>query len=219
MNRPSKEHYYLNIAREIGDRSTCYRQKMGVVILKDDQIVSTGYIGAPRKTKDCLERGECLRDKMRIVHGTRYEICRSVHAEQNAIINAARAGVSLLGGDIYMHSINPKTGERNDALPCFFCKRMIINAGLKRVISMTKEGQVKIFLVDEWAQEWKYKDIVDDKLQYGTGENIRDGLGGKPLDFKSEEEVINPNQKQFKSIKEILMEEGKAQDISKIQEI
>ena len=116
VGRPSKDEYYLNIAKEIGDRSTCFRHKMGVVVLKDDQIIATGYIGAPRKTKDCLERGECLRDKLKIPHGTRYEICRSVHAEQNAIINAARAGVSLLGGDMYMHSINPKTGLKNDAL-------------------------------------------------------------------------------------------------------
>jgi len=186
---------------------------MGVIIVRDDQIISTGYIGAPRKTKDCIERGECLRDKLKIVHGTRYEVCRSVHAEQNAIINAARAGVSLLGGDIYMHSINPKTGEKNDALPCFFCKRMIINAGLKRVVTMTKEGKIRIFLVEEWAQEWKYKDIVDDKLQYGTGENIRDGLGGKPVESI---EAENPNQAQFKSIKEILMEEGKKEDINNL---
>jgi len=174
--RPSKDEYYLNIAKEIGARSTCFRHYMGAVILKDDQIIATGYIGAPRKTKDCLERGECLRDKLRIPHGTRYEICRSVHAEQNAIINAARAGVSVLGGDIYMHSINPKTGLKNDALPCFFCKRLIINSGLRRVISAAKEGGVKIFLVDEWAKEWREKDIVDDKQQYGADQNIRDGF-------------------------------------------
>ena len=145
MSRLSKEQYYLNIAKEIGDRGTCFRHKMGAIIIRDDQIVSAGYIGAPRKTKDCLERGECLRDKLKIPHGTRYEVCRSVHAEQNAIINAARAGVNILGGDMYMHSINPKTGLKNDALPCFFCKRMIINAGLKRIVTMTKEGEVKIF--------------------------------------------------------------------------
>ncbi len=178
--RPTKDQYYLQIAEEIGARSTCFRHYMGVVILKDDQIISAGYIGAPRKTRDCLERGECLRDKLKIPHGTRYEICRSVHAEQNAIINAARAGVSLLGGDMYMHSINPKTGLRNDALPCFFCKRMIINSGLKRVISSTKEGHVKIFLVEDWAREWQNNDIVDDKQQYGADQNIRDGLGGNP---------------------------------------
>jgi len=181
-DRPSKEQYYLQIAKEIGSRSTCFRHHMGVVILKDDQIIATGYIGAPRKTKDCLERGECLRDKLKIPHGTRYEICRSVHAEQNAIINAARAGVSLLGGDMYMHSTNPKTGLKNDALPCFFCKRMIINSGIKRVISAAKEGGVKIFSVEEWAQEWRDRDIVDDKQQYGADQNIRDGLVEKPLE-------------------------------------
>ena len=181
-SRPSKDEYYLSIAKEIGDRSTCFRQKMGVVIIKNDQIVSAGYIGAPRKTKDCLERGECLRDKLKIPHGTRYEICRSVHAEQNAIINAARAGVNILGGDMYMHSTNPKTGLKNDALPCFFCKRMIINSGLKRVVSMSKAGDVKIFLVDDWIREWQENDIADDRQQYGTDENIRDGLGGKPLE-------------------------------------
>ena len=179
--RPSKEEYYLNIAKEIGARSTCFRHHMGAIILKDDQIIATGYIGAPRKTKDCLERGECLRDKLKIPHGTRYEICRSVHAEQNAIINASRAGVSLLGGDMYMHSINPKTGLKNDALPCFFCKRMIINSGLRRVISAPKEGGVKIFLVDDWVKEWREKDISDDKQQYGADQNIRDGLVEKPM--------------------------------------
>jgi len=181
IERPSKEEYYLQIAKQVGDRSTCFRHKMGVIIVKDDQIIATGYIGAPRKTKDCLDRGECLRDKLKIPHGTRYEICRSVHAEQNAIINAARAGVSLLGGDIYMHSTNPKTGLKNDALPCFFCKRMIINSGLKRVISATKEGEIKIFSVDDWAKDWQENDIVDDKQQYGADQNVRDGLVEKPL--------------------------------------
>ncbi len=181
MERLSKDQYYLQVAREIGDRSTCFRQKMGAIIVRDDQIIATGYIGAPRKTKDCLERDECIRNKLKIPHGTRYEVCRSVHAEQNAIINAARAGVSLLGGDMYMYSTNPKTGEKNDALPCFFCKRMIINSGLKRVISSLKEEEIKIFLVDEWAKEWREKDIFDDRHQYGTDQNIRDGLGEKPL--------------------------------------
>jgi dCMP deaminase len=182
MERPSKDQYYLNIAKEIGGRSTCFRHKMGAIIVRDDQIIATGYIGAPRKTKDCLEREGCLRDKLKIPHGTRYEVCRSVHAEQNAIINAARAGVSLLGGDMYMYSINPKTGRNNDSLPCFFCKRMIINSGIKRVISSTKEGFIKIFFVDEWAKEWREKDIVDDKQQYGADQNVRDGLGGNPLE-------------------------------------
>ena len=97
--RTSKDHYYLGIAKEVASRSTCWRRAIGAIIVRDDQIISTGYVGAPRKTKDSLEHGFCLRDKLGIPHGQRYELCRSVHAEQNAIINAARAGVSLLGGD------------------------------------------------------------------------------------------------------------------------
>ncbi|HUV81099.1 MAG TPA: hypothetical protein VMW21_01065, partial [Patescibacteria group bacterium] len=106
--RPTKDEYYLSIAKKVGERSTCFRNRGGAIIVREDQIVATGYIGAPRKTKDCFERGECLRDKLKIPHGTRYEMCRSVHAEQNAIINAARAGVSLFGGDIYIYCQNPK---------------------------------------------------------------------------------------------------------------
>ena len=92
----SKDEYYLNIAREVALKSTCYRANIGCLIVKDDQIIATGYIGAPRKTKDCFEHGNCLRTMLGLPHGQRYELCRSVHAEQNAIINAARAGVSLL---------------------------------------------------------------------------------------------------------------------------
>ncbi|MBU2540106.1 hypothetical protein KJ786_03020 [Patescibacteria group bacterium] len=174
--RSSKDQYYLGIAKEIGDRSTCFRHKCGAIIVRDDQIIATGYIGAPRKTKDCLERGECLRDKFKIPHGTSYEVCRSVHAEMNAIINAARAGVSLLSGDIYIHSLNPKNGEKNDSFPCFFCKRMIINAGLDRVICHTNKGELKIFIVDDWIKEWREKDIYDDKYQYGADRNIKENL-------------------------------------------
>jgi len=167
--RPSKDEYYLQIAREIGKRSTCFRNKGGAIIVRDDQIVSTGYIGAPRKTKDCLERGECLRNKLGIPHGQRYEICRSVHAEQNAIINAARAGVSLLNGTMYIYIENQK-GEKLNSFPCYICKKMIINAGLERVVCSTKEG-AKIFKVSDWVEEWKKSDILDDKYQYGRDQN------------------------------------------------
>ncbi len=166
-NRPSKEEYYLNIAKQVGERSTCFRSKGGAIIVKDDQIISTGYIGAPRHTKDCFERGNCLRDELKIPSGTRYEICRSVHAEQNAIINAARAGVSLLGGDMYIYIVNYKTGKEIDSFPCYICKKMIINAGLKRVISITKEKTIKIFDIMEWTEDWNKGDILDDKHQYG----------------------------------------------------
>lgn len=170
--RLSKEQYYLNIAKEVAQRSTCFRVKIGALIVKDDGIVATGYVGAPRKTSDCLERGVCLRDKLQIPHGQRYELCRSVHAEQNCIINSARAGVSLLGGDIYLWS-EDKNGVPVDSLPCFICKKMIINAGLRRFIGSRALGGYAVFLVEQWAGDWQGRDIIDDKQQYGQDMNVQ----------------------------------------------
>ena len=163
----SKDEYYMNIAREVSRKSTCFRRIIGAIIIRDDQIISTGYAGAPRKTKDSLEHGFCLRDKLKIPHGQRYELCRSVHAEQNAIINAARAGVSLLGGNMYLYGSIPGKDGPIDALPCFICKKMIINAGLDLMICSTKEGNIVTFEVSDWADDWQKNDIVDDKQQYG----------------------------------------------------
>ncbi len=165
--RVSKDEYYLNIAKEVARRSTCFRRSIGAIIIRDDQIISTGYVGAPRKTKDSLEHGFCLRDRLNIPHGQRYELCRSVHAEQNAIINAARAGVSLMGGDIYIYGSRPGKEQPIDAYPCFICKKMIINAGLNRVICSTAEGKMRIFLVSDWVKDWQLGDIIDDQHQYG----------------------------------------------------
>jgi dCMP deaminase len=164
----SKDEYYLNIAKEVSRKSACLRRIIGAIIIRDDQIISTGYAGAPRKTKDSLEHGFCLRDKLKIPHGQRYELCRSVHAEQNAIINAARAGVSLLGGDMYLYGSIPEKEGPINAFPCFICKKMVINAGLKRVICSTEEGKIAIFHVENWVKEWQKNDIVDDKQQYGS---------------------------------------------------
>ena len=165
--RISKNQYYLGIAKEVARRSTCHRRSIGAIIIRDDQIISTGYVGAPRKTKDSLEHGFCLRDKMNIPHGQRYELCRSVHAEQNAIINAARAGVSLLGGDMYIYGSVAGQFKPINAFPCFICKKMIINAGLSRVICSTEDGKMKIFRISDWAKEWMDGDILDDSHQYG----------------------------------------------------
>jgi dCMP deaminase len=165
--RVSKEEYYLGIAGEVARRSTCRRRSIGALIVRDDQIISTGYVGAPRKTRDSLEHGFCLRDRLGIPHGQRYELCRSVHAEQNAIINAARAGVSLLGGDIYIYACEPEGGAAVNAFPCFICKKMIINAGLVRVIASTAEGGLMVFVVDDWTRAWREGDILDDSHQYG----------------------------------------------------
>lgn len=165
--RLSKDDYYLNIAKEVALRSTCFRLQGGAIIVCADQIVSTGYIGAPRKTKDCFSHQICLREKRGIPHGQQYEICRSVHAEMNAIINAARAGVSLLGGDLFIYAEVPKTSKKVDSFPCFICKKIMINAGLNRVICSTKDGGKKIFKIADWTRDWQKKDLLDDKYQYG----------------------------------------------------
>ncbi|MBD3207908.1 MAG: hypothetical protein GF370_00430 [Candidatus Nealsonbacteria bacterium] len=168
--RPPKDRYYLNIAKQIAQRSTCFRVRFGAIVVKEDAIVATGYVGAPRKTLDCFERGECLRDRMHIPHGHRYEICRSVHAEQNALINAARSGASVLGADMFIYGEKPD-GELIDAFPCFICKKMVINAGLERVVCSTHEGGYQVFKVKDWIQDWQKKDIIDDKHQYGIDQN------------------------------------------------
>jgi len=173
--RMPKDEYYLNIAKQIAERATCFRNKGGAVIVKDDVIIATGYIGAPRKTKDCFERGFCLRDKLKIPHGRSYEICRSVHCEANCLINAARSGVVVLGGDMYIYE-RDREGKEIDSFPCFICKKMIINVGLKRVICSTKEKGIKIFNVENWIKEWQEKDILDDEYQYGKDLNIKDGI-------------------------------------------
>jgi dCMP deaminase len=164
MARPSKTEYYLNIAREIAARSTCLCFNGGAIIVRDDQIVATGYNGAPRKTLDCMERKECLRRKLKIPSGQNYELCRSVHAEQNAIINAARAGVNILGGTMYLHGYRVFGGKKepSDMFPCFICKKMILNSGLECVISSTKDGKFRTFQVKDLADEWKNKDMLED---------------------------------------------------------
>ena len=174
-DRPSKKEYYLHIAEEVSRRSTCYRVNIGAIIVRDDQIIATGYVGAPRKTRDCREHGFCLRNELDVPHGHRYELCRSVHSEQNAIINAARAGVSLLGGDMYIHAQSLEDSRLIDAVPCFICKKMIVNAGIARVISSMGDGTVKVFDVAAWIDQWQAYDILDDKHQYGNDVNSRNG--------------------------------------------
>ena len=117
IQRPEKEEYYLNIAQVVSKRSTCLKVLIGAIIVKEDQIIATGYVGAPRHTRSSLEHGFCLRQKLQIPSGTQYELCRSVHAEQNAIINSARAGVSLLGGDMYIFGEDRDSGDDHFRLP------------------------------------------------------------------------------------------------------
>lgn len=175
LKRPSKDEYYLSIAATVMGRAVCWRRFSGAIIVRGDQIVSTGYTGSPRGTLDCFQRGYCLREKLGISSGSRYEICASVHAEQNAIINAARAGVSLVGGDLFISAttfdFDPAKRKFIDAFPCFICKKEIINAGIIRVIRRTKDGKPQVFHVEDWIKEWQdsSREITDDTTQYGQG--------------------------------------------------
>ncbi|MFC1616257.1 AAA family ATPase [Patescibacteria group bacterium] len=168
LKRPSKDLYYLDLAKSVCRRGTCTKVEIGAVIIREDQVVATGYCGAPRGTKSSQDHGFCLRKKLGIPSGHRYEMCRSVHAEQNAIINAARSGASLLGGDMYIYGkIQGDEEVVIDAFPCFICKKMLINCGLKRVICSLKDGGYKVFYVNDWIREWCERDIIDDEDQYG----------------------------------------------------
>lgn len=132
--RCSKDMYYLNIAYEVAKRSTCLRRQYGAVIVKNDEIISTGYNGAPRGVVNCVSRDKCLRDELNIEQGKGYgEYCKSVHAEQNAIISAKRS--DMIGATLYLAGFCTKTGEKIDAIPCSICKRFIINSGITKVVS------------------------------------------------------------------------------------
>jgi len=168
-NRISKDEYYMNIAKEVASRSTCYRARHWAVIIKDDQIVSTGYVGAPRKTKDCFERWNCLRNELGIPSGQRYELCRSVHAEQNAIINASRSWANLYWAKMYVYSVKTDMDWVEtpiNSFPCFICKKMIVNCWMEEFISHRTDGTIKHYKIDDWVDEWKEKDMLDSEEQY-----------------------------------------------------
>ena len=123
MERVSKRNYYLDIAQTVLERATCLRRVYGAIIVKNDEIISTGYNGAPAGLKTCRERGECMRDRLGIQSGTRAELCYAIPAEQNAIIQAAKLGVNIDGSTLYC------THQ-----PCILCAKMIVNAGIVRVV-------------------------------------------------------------------------------------
>jgi len=130
--RKSKIEYYLDIAKSVSERSTCLKRHYGAVIVKDDEIIATGYNGAPRGRENCCDIGSCLRIKMGIPSGQRYEICRSVHAEMNAIISASRK--DMKGSTLYLVGVEPDGSYTKNAEPCSMCKRNIINAGIAFVV-------------------------------------------------------------------------------------
>jgi dCMP deaminase len=157
--RPDKFEHFLNRAKVAAEMSTCLRRRIGAIIVKDGVEVSSGYVGSPRGTEHCIDIGRCLRKELGIPPGERYELCRSVHAEQNAIINAARTGVNIVGGEMYLSServkehYNAKSEETRKLYgPCMICTKMIINAGLTAV-HMKEEGVgVKTYTLEDLKQ-------------------------------------------------------------------
>lgn len=168
-NKISKEQYYWDIARTVAKKSTCLCVEIGCVIVKSDSLAATGYTGSPRKTKDCIDLGYCIRRKNNIPSGEGYHMCRSVHAEANCDTNAARTGTSILDGDMYLF-VGQKTENGivlAKAYPCLMCKKMIINAGIIRFIGNNPDGSLSVYNVADWIKDWQdLEDLTKDKELY-----------------------------------------------------
>ena len=150
--RTDKINYYLNIADAVQERSTCLRRKYGAIIVRNDEIVSTGYNGAPRGRKNCSDLCYCAREALKIPAGQRYELCRSVHAEANAIISAARR--DTIGATMYLVGRDARSGQLlTDTTSCAMCRRLVINAGIEQVIARIGENDYQVTDVQQWIDE------------------------------------------------------------------
>lgn len=161
MERTIKENYYLDIAETVLERGTCLRRNYGSIIVKNDEIISTGYTGAPRGRKNCIDINSCIREKLQVPRGTHYELCRSVHSEANAIISASRR--DMIGATLYLVGRDVKTRAYvENANSCSMCKRLIINAGISYVvIRKDKEDYIKID-VEDWIKNDDSLNINED---------------------------------------------------------
>ncbi|MBR4110716.1 MAG: cytidine deaminase [Clostridia bacterium] len=161
MERLCKNNYYLGIAETVAVNSTCLRRAFGAVIVKNDEIISTGYNGAPRGRKNCTDLCFCMREKLNIPRGQRYELCRSVHAESNAIISASRQ--EMLGATLYLTGIEVESGEYvKNSCCCAMCKRLVINSGIKEVVIRDDKENFRVIDVQEWIDN-------DESLEEITG--------------------------------------------------
>ena len=152
MNRISKGNYYLDIAETVLERATCLRRVYGAIIVKNDEIISTGYNGAPRGRQNCVDMGFCTREIMKVPRGERYELCRSVHAEANAIISASRR--DMVGATLYLVGRDAQTGKLlGDATSCAMCRRQIINAGIVQVVIRKTPTDFEVVDVQTWVHE------------------------------------------------------------------
>ncbi|MDD6340350.1 MAG: deaminase [Butyrivibrio sp.] len=152
MERRDKNNYYLDIAETVAARGTCLRRLFGAVIVNNDEIISTGYVGAPRGRQNCSDLGYCVRAKLGIPRGERYELCRSVHAESNAIISAPRN--SMIDATLYLVGLEVSDGSYvNNASCCSMCKRLVINAGIKNVVIRDDKQNFRIIDVEDWIKD------------------------------------------------------------------
>ena len=154
MERRDKNNYYLDLAEIVSQRCTCLRRHYGAVIVKNDEVISTGYVGAPRGRQNCSDIGICIREKLQIPRGERYELCRSVHAEANAIISASRD--KMLESSLYLTGKEVKTGDYiKNAVCCSMCKRLVINAGIKYVFVRDDKNNYRKITVSDWIENDK----------------------------------------------------------------
>ena len=150
--RISKENYYLDIAETVLERATCLRRVYGAIIVKNDEIISPGYNGAPRGRKNCVDMGFCTREAMQVPRGQRYELCRSVHAEANAIISAARR--DTVGSTLYLVGRDAQTKALlGDATSCAMCRRLVINSGIRRVVIRRTAEEFEVVEVSHWVEQ------------------------------------------------------------------
>lgn len=149
--RPDKDHYYLDISKSVSERSPCLRRRFGAIVVVDDSIVSTGYNGPARGVVNCEEVG-CIKDILNLQPYKDYDLCPAVHAEENAIINAARNGVKVLGGDVYIYG-EKYNGDPSPSYPCNRCKRVLINSGIEKVITMDEKKEIVVYEVEKWINE------------------------------------------------------------------
>jgi dCMP deaminase len=162
MERRDKCNYYLDIAETVLERGTCLRRNYGSIIVKNDEIISTGYTGAPRGRKNCSDLGFCRREQLNVPRGTQYELCRSVHSEANAIISACRK--DMIGSTLYLVGRDSTTREHvENASSCTMCKRLIINAGIERVVIRDTKDRYRVICVQDWIDS---DDSLSDKFGY-----------------------------------------------------
>ncbi len=155
MKRIDKKNYYLDIAEAVLERSTCLRRQYGAVIVNNDEIVSTGYNGAPRGVTNCIDKGTCIRQELEVPRGTKYELCAGVHAEQNALLSASRK--EIIGADLYL--VGKTAGGKKlipDTEPCSLCKKLIINSGIKRVYVRNTAEEYTVLEVQRWVENEEY---------------------------------------------------------------